>query len=85
MPKTVLRHARVLGVPYPPGKPQVLAMDGSGVTLGWEQPIASGSGGPVAGYNVEYRTTGAPTWLIANDYLIQDCEYSGIKSFEKCG
>lgn len=65
------------GVPYPPGRPQVLKMDGHAVTLTWDPPVASGKGGPVAGYFVEYRDVVGGSWLIANDYPHHDCQFTG--------
>lgn len=65
------------GVPYSPGRPQIIAMDGTSVTLVWEPPIENGSGGPVTGYNVEYRPP-ATEWLLANDYPVQGTSYTGV-------
>lgn len=64
------------GVPYPPGRPQVVGMDGTTATLTWEPPIDTGSGGPLIGYSVEYRPPGTD-WITANNYPIRDNSYTG--------
>ncbi len=52
-------------------------MDGSSVQIAWEAPISGGRGGPVAGYQVEYRPIGQPSWLTASDRLIFDTQHTG--------
>lgn len=59
-------------VPFPPGRPQIVAMDGNSVTLHWEPPISSGSGGPILGYHIEYRPPNSTDWLLANDYVVPE-------------
>lgn len=67
----------LLGVPFAPGRPRVIESDGTNATLCWEPPIASGSGGPVAGYHVEYKVVSNSDWISATNYLVRDVKYTG--------
>lgn len=67
----------LLDVPFAPGRPKVVESDGTNASLRWEPPVASGSGGPVAGYHVEYKVVGASDWISATNYLVRDTKYTG--------
>ncbi len=65
------------GVPYPPGRPQVLAVDGDRALIVWDPPVVQTTAAPVAGYQVEYRVAGTNNWVASNDFLIPDCRHEG--------
>lgn len=80
------KQSNLSGVPFPPGRPKVVAVDASSATIAWEAPIDSGSGGPVAGYQIEYRPANTQDWLFANDHIVTETSFKGIdvyQGFEK--
>ncbi|KRZ95275.1 Juxtamembrane domain-associated catenin [Trichinella sp. T8] len=71
----VNRLSQKTNVPYPPGRPRIVECDASSVVVAWEPPIFCGSGGPVLGYEICYRSVDSSDWISANDYLVSDLYY----------
>ncbi|KRY36014.1 Juxtamembrane domain-associated catenin, partial [Trichinella spiralis] len=69
------RLSQKTNVPYPPGRPRIVECDASSVVVAWEPPIFCGSGGPVLGYEICYRSVDSSDWISANDYLVSDLYY----------
>ncbi|KRY68210.1 Juxtamembrane domain-associated catenin [Trichinella pseudospiralis] len=72
---TEFTQAKKTNVPYPPGRPRIVECDASSVVVAWEPPIFCGSGGPVLGYEICYRSVDSSDWISANDYLVSDLYY----------
>ncbi|KRX16113.1 Juxtamembrane domain-associated catenin, partial [Trichinella nelsoni] len=71
----VAKNSTGFDVPYPPGRPRIVECDASSVVVAWEPPIFCGSGGPVLGYEICYRSVDSSDWISANDYLVSDLYY----------
>uniref|UniRef100_A0A914VTE8 Fibronectin type-III domain-containing protein n=1 Tax=Plectus sambesii TaxID=2011161 RepID=A0A914VTE8_9BILA len=63
------------GVPYPPGRPQVVGVDGDRALIAWDPPVVQTSIAPVAGFQVEYRVAGTSNWVASNDFLVTECRH----------
>ncbi|WKY07086.1 hypothetical protein Q1695_006912 [Nippostrongylus brasiliensis] len=71
-----LSERGTVGVPLPPGRPTVIAVDGHHATIEWTPPAVDPKSAPLSGYQVEYRVYGTVDWMVANDVLTPNCSYT---------
>lgn len=64
-------------VPSPPGKPNVVDIDSTSMTISWSPPESDG-GTPITGYLIEKKDRFSPRWTKVKETAIMETVYTVV-------